>query len=73
MRLALARLDGVDTAKVSFRRKRAWVAYQPEKVTVQHMLDAVARSGFGAEVVSEEGGQARQDEDDYGSQQWRGV
>lgn len=56
MRLALARLDGVDNAKVSFRKQRAWVAYEPDKVTVQQMIDAVQRSGFGAEEVSEEGG-----------------
>ena len=40
MRLALVRLDGVDTAKVSFRKQRAWAVYEPEKVTVQQMIAA---------------------------------
>ncbi|MEE8303294.1 MAG: heavy-metal-associated domain-containing protein [Candidatus Tectomicrobia bacterium] len=56
MRLALVRLDGVDKAKVSFRKQRAWAVYEPEKVTVQQMIDAVARSGFGAEAVPDGGG-----------------
>jgi Cu+-exporting ATPase len=62
VQLALVRLDGVDKAKVSFSRKQAWVTYEPEKVTVQQMLDAVTRSGFGAEVVSVDDGQAQQGE-----------
>ncbi len=52
MQLVLARLDGVDKAEVSFRRQRAWVRYDPAKVTVQQMLEAVARSGYGAEVIA---------------------
>jgi len=40
---------------VSFAKQRAQVEYLPGKVTVQQMLDAVRRSGFGAEVVQEGG------------------
>jgi copper chaperone CopZ len=51
VQLVLERLDGVAEAKVSFEEKRAVVTYQPNKVTVQQMIEAVTRSGFGAEGV----------------------
>jgi len=41
----LARLDGVERAEVSFRKQRAWVTYQADKVTVPQMIEAVQRSG----------------------------
>lgn len=53
MQLVLARLDGVHKADVSFREKRAQVEYLPDKVTVQQMIDAVTRAGFGAEVIQD--------------------
>ena len=55
MQLVLARLDGVHKADVSFSEQRAQVAYLPDKVTVQQMIDAVRQAGFGAEVVQEGG------------------
>ncbi len=51
MQLVLERLDGVAEAEVSFKEKQAVVAYEPEKVAVQQMIEAVTRSGFGAEGV----------------------
>jgi copper chaperone CopZ len=51
VQLALERLDGVDNAEVSLRAEQAVVAYDPGKVTVQQMIEAVERSGFGAEKV----------------------
>jgi copper chaperone CopZ len=47
----LERLDGVAEADVSFKEKQAVVTYEPAKVTVQQMIEAVGRSGFGAEKV----------------------
>jgi Cu+-exporting ATPase len=47
----LERLDGVHNAEVNFRAKQAVVTYEPEKVTVQQMVEAVEGSGFGAEKV----------------------
>lgn len=55
MQLVLERLDGVRKADVSFAQQRAQVAYLPDKVTVQQMIDAVTRAGFGAEVMQEGG------------------
>jgi hypothetical protein len=40
---------------VSFAQQRAQVIYQPDKVTVPQMLDAVRRAGFGAAVLQEGG------------------
>ena len=51
MRLVLERLDGVQNAKVHARKAQAVVTYDPEKVTVPKMIEAVGRSGFGAEKV----------------------
>jgi copper chaperone CopZ len=51
VQLVLERLDGVHNAEVSFRTKQAVVAYDPKKVTIQQMVEAVGRSGFGAEKV----------------------
>jgi copper chaperone CopZ len=35
---------------VSFRAKEAIVAFDPERVTVEQMVDAVTRAGFQASV-----------------------
>ncbi len=51
MRLVLERLDGVQQAEVRARTAQAVVTYAPEKVTVQQMIEAVGRSGFGAQKV----------------------
>lgn len=51
MRLVLERLDGVESAEVDAEKAQAVVAYEPEKVTVQQMIEALGQSGFGAEKV----------------------
>jgi copper chaperone CopZ len=55
VQLVLARLDGVHKAEVSFSQQQAQVVYLPDKVTVQQMIDAVRRAGFGAEVIQKGG------------------
>ncbi|MEE8305584.1 MAG: heavy metal-associated domain-containing protein [Candidatus Tectomicrobia bacterium] len=47
----MERLDGVQNAEVHARKAQAVVTYDPEKATVQQMIEAVARSGFGAEEI----------------------
>ena len=47
---ALEGLEGVERADVSFRDKEARVAYDPARVTVEQMIDAVSRAGFRASV-----------------------
>ena len=41
-------IDGVHKADVQFKPEKATVTYEPEKVTVQQMIEAVKKSGFGA-------------------------
>jgi copper chaperone CopZ len=40
----------VQSATVSFRDKEAHVAFDPDEVTVQQLIDAVNRPGFRASV-----------------------
>jgi copper chaperone CopZ len=40
----------VNRADVSFRAKEAVVAFDPEQVTVEQMVDSVNRAGFKASV-----------------------
>jgi Cu+-exporting ATPase len=47
----LERLDGVHKADVQFKQEKATVTYEPDKVTVQQMIEAVKKSGFGAKSV----------------------
>lgn len=54
MRRALEGLKGVKKAEVSFAEKQAIVAYDPEKVSVDDMIQAVKRAGFQALQVPEE-------------------
>jgi copper chaperone CopZ len=51
VQLVLERLEGVHNVEVNFRAKQAVVTYEPEKVTVPQMIEAVGQSGFGAERV----------------------
>lgn len=51
MQLVLERLDGVAEAEVSFKEKQAVVTYNPRNTTVEQMIEAVRRSGFGAEEI----------------------
>lgn len=45
---ALEGLDGVEKADVSFSRAEARVMYDPQKVTVEAMMEAVRKAGFQA-------------------------
>jgi copper chaperone CopZ len=40
----------VQRADVSFRAKEAVVAFDPERVTVEQMVEAVTRAGFQASL-----------------------
>ena len=48
MRGALEGLNGVKKAEVSFSEKRATVTYDPRKVGVKDMVNAVSQAGFQA-------------------------
>lgn len=50
VRAALKRLDGVKNARVSVPEKRAFVEYQPGKVTPRQMVDAVNKLGYRASL-----------------------
>lgn len=50
---ALTKLDGVEVATVNLANERASVTYDPERVSLDQMLGAVEKSGYGAEVVAE--------------------
>lgn len=52
VRMALERLDGVESATVSRPEKRAVVRYDPAKVTPGQMVDAVNKLGYQASVAS---------------------
>ena len=45
---ALEGLKGVQRAEVSFRDREARVTFEPTQVTVNQLIEAVARSGFRA-------------------------
>ncbi|MGH2368686.1 MAG: cation transporter [Chloroflexota bacterium] len=47
---ALEGLQGVQRAEVSFRDREARVTFDPTQVTVNQLIEAVARSGFRAAV-----------------------
>ncbi len=48
VRKALERLSGVEKAEVTFQPPRAVVRYDPAKVTVGQMTEAVRKAGFQA-------------------------
>ncbi|HPS91451.1 MAG TPA: heavy metal-associated domain-containing protein [Methanothrix sp.] len=43
---ALSKLEGVSSAKVELAKKTAYVDYDPEKLTLQDLKNAVERSGY---------------------------
>lgn len=47
---ALEGLDGVKKAEVSFEQGEAQVTFDPEKVTIPQMIEAVQKTGFGARL-----------------------
>ena len=40
----------MNRADVSFRAKEAVIAFDPQRVTVEQMIDAVTRAGFHASI-----------------------
>jgi len=51
---ALEGLPGVDKATVTFRPPVARVTYDPTRVTVEQMIEAVGRAGFHASLKTEQ-------------------
>ncbi len=47
---ALEGLKGVQRADVSFRDRQAWVTFDPDRVSVEQLIDAVNRIGFRASL-----------------------
>lgn len=50
---ALEGLPGVEKAKVTFRPPVARVTYDPSRVTVEEMVEAIQRVGFDAVPLKE--------------------
>lgn len=50
----LAKLPGVKSAKVSFKGGRATIIYDDSKITVKQLKETIQRSGFGAELETEQ-------------------
>ncbi len=50
VKTALERLDGVKQAKVTFKPPEAVVQYDPDKVTLEAMIDAIEQAGFRAKA-----------------------
>lgn len=48
---ALEGLPGVEKAKVTFRPPMARVTYDPARVTVEQMVEAIRRVGFDAVLL----------------------
>lgn len=51
VRKVLTRLAGVTKAEVSYEHSRAVVTYDPQKVTVEQMIEAIKTLGYKASVV----------------------
>ena len=45
-------MPGVRTANVSLEQKTATVTYDPQRTTVDKLIDAVEQAGYGAAVKS---------------------
>lgn len=50
---ALAGLPGIQKAEVSFDEGKAWVTYDPSKVRVEQMVQAIDGVGFVARPLSD--------------------
>ncbi|MFQ5657810.1 MAG: heavy-metal-associated domain-containing protein [Candidatus Methylomirabilales bacterium] len=48
---ALEGLDGIEKAEVSLSRGEARMAYDPQKVGVEAMIEAVKKAGFQASLL----------------------
>ncbi|TYO97607.1 copper chaperone CopZ [Geothermobacter ehrlichii] len=55
VKTALSNLDGVSRADVSYKKRRATVLFDPDKVTTQQMIEAIEKIGFQAEILPENG------------------
>lgn len=51
VKMELEDLDGVESATSDFATGLTEVAYDPERVTVDELIGAVVRAGYGAEVA----------------------
>lgn len=52
VRKVLTKLDGVTKADVSYERGQAVVAYDPGKVTVEKIIDAIETLGYKASIAT---------------------
>jgi mercuric transport protein len=55
VRTALTKLEGVKDARVDVANKTATVDYDPTKVTLQQLVDAVNRLGYPASLPAKSG------------------
>lgn len=53
---ALAGLPGIKKAEVSFTEGKAWVTYDPSRVRVEQMVQAINGVGFIARQLPGDGG-----------------
>ena len=51
--MALEGLEGVETAKISYKAKRGEVFFDPKKVSETNIVDKVNQIGFRAKVIDE--------------------
>ncbi|MEW6319811.1 MAG: cation transporter [Acidobacteriota bacterium] len=56
VRQALMSVDGVIEARVSYDDARAFVRFDPARVGPRALVEAVTRTGFGAEVADASSG-----------------
>ncbi|GAB4274067.1 MAG: hypothetical protein Kow0092_29440 [Deferrisomatales bacterium] len=59
VKAALQELDGVADVRVSFRKKKAVVAYDPARVTPEEMVSAIGETGFRASLPGSGGDRER--------------
>lgn len=50
---ALTQQPGVESCAVDLQAKQATVSYDPEETSVQELVDAIRKSGYGAEVPAQ--------------------
>ncbi|WP_242392130.1 heavy-metal-associated domain-containing protein [Anaeromyxobacter oryzisoli] len=55
VRTALSKLDGVRNTSVDVANKSATIEYDPRKVTLQQLVDAVNRLGYQASLPAQSG------------------
>ena len=50
---ALSKVDGVEDANVNIATERAYVTYNPHKVSKDELIKAIERAGYGATLNTE--------------------